>query len=305
MLRQCILTRQQAVISGPLGDPPFEVPSIAKAVTNFVFYKYQHLSQPEFQTMTEVAKTFLHCLNYWNFEPPSARSQQQITNEDASSYKINYTRWLMFCHVPAFCNSLRHFETTAVFGRTLLKAVFQFVSQQLLTKCKSEKDRMPVERRAMLSQMPKFLESLKHEVVNEESPIWDPNFKQPIGLMLKQKRDRDQMSISKKTNDAKKIKREDQPDELTDEMILKTIQRIDDTNYANKTEIVFPVNAPRDEAAKAEEKRGEIEFHIVGNSLTKSISKQSMLWLLGLQSVFSHQLPDMPREYISQLVFDS
>lgn len=74
--------------------------------------------------MTEVAKTFLHCLNYWNFEPPSSRTQA-ITVEDISSYKINYTRWLMFCHVPAFCNSLRHFETTVVFGRTLLKAVYQ------------------------------------------------------------------------------------------------------------------------------------------------------------------------------------
>lgn len=254
--------------------------------------------------MTEVAKTFLHCLNYWNFEPPSAR-YQQLTNEDASSYKINYTRWLMFCHVPAFCNSLRHFETTVVFGRTLLKAVYQFVCQQLLSKCKAEKDRMPVERRAMLSQMPKFLEALKHEVVNEESPIWDPNFKQPIGLMLQRKRDREQMAAStKKSNESKKQKREES-DELPDELIVRTIQRINDTNYANKTEIVFPVNAPRDEAAKAEEKRGDIEFHIVGNSLTRPISKQSMLWLLGLQSVFSHQLPDMPREYISQLVFDT
>lgn len=165
---------------------------------------------------------------------------------------------------------------------------------------------MPAERRAMLSQLPKFLEALKNEVVNEESPIWDPNFKQPIGLMMQRKRDREQMSAStKKTTEPnnKKHKRED-GEELSDDVIIKTIQRINDTNYANKAEIVFPVNAPRDEAAKAEEKRGEIEFHIVGNSLTHSITKQSMLWLLGLQSVFAHQLPDMPREYISQLVFD-
>lgn len=170
---------------------------------------------------------------------------------------------------------------------------------------------MPVERRAMLAQLPKFLEALKHEVVNEDSPIWDPNFKQPIGLMLQRKRDREQMSTNsanaKKGAESvppKKQKREDTPEELTDDLIAKTIQRINDTNFANRTEIVFPVNAPRDEAAKAEEKRGEIEFHIVGNSLTRPVTKQSMLWLLGLQSVFSHQLPDMPREYISQLVFD-
>lgn len=169
---------------------------------------------------------------------------------------------------------------------------------------------MPVERRAMIAQLPKFLEALKHEVVNEDSPIWDPNFKQPIGLMLQRKRDREQMSTNSgkakisAENPPKKSKREGTPEELSDDLILETVQRIKDTNYANRSEIVFPVNAPRDEAAKAEEKRGEIEFHIVGNSLTHPVSKQTMLWLLGLQSVFSHQLPDMPREYISQLVFD-
>lgn len=186
----------------------------------------------------------------------------------------------------------------------------QFVCQQLLSKCRAEKDRMPFERRAMLAQLPKFLEALKHEVVNGDSPIWDPNFKQPIGLMLQRKRDREQISTNsgnaKKSTEnlPKKQKREEIPEELTDDLVIKTIQRINDTNYANRAEIMFPVNAPRDEAAKAEEKRGEIEFHIVGNSLTHPISKQTMLWLLGLQSVFSHQLPDMPREYISQLVFD-
>lgn len=28
------------------------------------------------------------------------------------------------------------------------------------------------------------------------------------------------------------------------------------------------------------------------------------MWLVGLQNVFSHQLPRMPKEYITRLVFD-
>lgn len=177
------------------------------------------------------------------------------------------------------------------------------MSSQLLTKCRDDSDRMPIERRAMLAYLPKFLEALKNEVVNEDSPIWDPNFKQPIGLMMQRKRDRELLSANTKKSDNKRQKREES-DEIPDKDVIETIKRVNDASYANKNEIVFPVNAPRDEAAKAEEKRGEIEFHIVGNSLTRPITKQSMLWLLGLQSVFSHQLPDMPREYISQLVFD-
>lgn len=273
----------------------------------YCIFRYHHLSQPELHVMTEVAKIFLHCLNFWNFEAPSERCQP-ITNEDASSYKINYTRWLIFCHVPAFCSSLHHYETTAVFGRTLLKAVFQYVCQQLLSKCSAEKDRVPAERRPMLAQMPKFLEALKHEVVNEESPIWDPNFKQPIGLMLQRKRDREQMAAGKvKAEPAAKNPKFEDPNDISEDAIVKIVEKINDAVYmAKQTEAVFPpLNVARDQAPKAEELRGVIEFHIVGNSLNRPNTKQTMLWLLGLQSVFSYQLPDMPKEYISQLVFDS
>lgn len=93
-MRQCIIARQEAVINGPLGDPPFETPWISKAVSNFVFYKYSHLSQSELQTMTEVAKTFLNFVNHWNFEAPSVRCPE-MTAEDGSTYKINYTRYLL------------------------------------------------------------------------------------------------------------------------------------------------------------------------------------------------------------------
>uniref|UniRef100_A0A182UGY6 Uncharacterized protein n=1 Tax=Anopheles melas TaxID=34690 RepID=A0A182UGY6_9DIPT len=307
LLRQCILTRTQAVIRGPLGDPPFEQPSISKAVTNFVMHKYGHLHQAELDSMTDVAKTFLHCLNHWNFEAPSAR-QDLVSQEDVSNYKINYTRWLVFCHVPAFCSSLRHFETSVVFGRTLLKAVYQYVYQQLLMRCKIERDRMPPEKRIMLTQLPKFLEALKQEVVNEDSPIWSPNFKPTSSLLLhKTKRQHEGSSLSgtgKKMGDAKRYKKESDCEDLSDDVVARALKRINDSNYSSRAEVVFPPNAPRDEAAKAEENRREIEFHVVGNSLTKPVTKQSMLWLLGLHSVFAHQLPGMPREYISQLVFD-
>lgn len=187
LLRQCVITRQQAVIRGPLGDPPFESPCIAKAVYSFVFYKYNHLSPNELQTMTEVAKTFLNFLNHYNFEPPSMR-RADLKNDDASTYKINYTRWLVFCHVPAFCNSLRHFETSLVFGRTLLRTVFQYMAQQLKKKCISERDRFPADKRSIITQMPKFLEALKGELLKDDSPIWDQSYRPPTAFLLQQRK---------------------------------------------------------------------------------------------------------------------
>lgn len=166
---------------------------------------------------------------------------------------------------------------------------------------------MPPERRDLLLYLPGFIDDLKKEVIYEDSQIWDSNFKPPIGLTMKQKRDREQLSaniVPKKPTDVKRLKCDDL-DTVTDEMVIEAIEHIGDPTYANKNEIVFPVNAPRDEGAKTEESRQEIEFRIVGNSLTQSVSQNTMKWLLGLQSVFAHQLPDMPRDYIAHLVFDS
>ena len=162
LLRRCILQLSKPSVEGPLGTPPYEKPSIAKGVTNFVLFKFNHLSPKEWQMMWvsnlnrilftcstsvryDLAKMFLHCLNHWKLETPTAR-KQQMSSEDVSAYKVqpgcwnslleiwsslelllqvNYTRWLCYCHVPAFCDSLPHYDTTLIFGRSLLKSVFQ------------------------------------------------------------------------------------------------------------------------------------------------------------------------------------
>jgi histone acetyltransferase len=69
------------------GTPPFEKPAIAKGITNFVLYKFGHLPQKDWQTMYDLAKMFLHCLNHWKLETPTAR-KQTMSAEDISAYKV-------------------------------------------------------------------------------------------------------------------------------------------------------------------------------------------------------------------------
>lgn len=59
LLRKCILTMTRPTIDGPLRHPPFERPSIAKAITNFVFYKFSHLAQ-----RVSIMKNILFKLKY-------------------------------------------------------------------------------------------------------------------------------------------------------------------------------------------------------------------------------------------------
>ncbi|CAK1542566.1 unnamed protein product [Leptosia nina] len=339
LLRKCILTRSEPQIDGPLGQPPFEKPSIARAITNFVLYKFNALPQREWQTMYDLAKMFLHCFNHWNFETPSVRKLQTSNPEEISAYQINYTRWLVFCHVPAFCDSLPHYDTSLVFGRTLLRAVFKSVCRQLMDKCHSERDKMPPEKRILvLNHFPRFLGLLEEEIFSANSPIWDPEFKQmpPSHLQnildktpgkrgefervtatgeskdgfttvslsagsIKQeslKRSGSEMSVGGKR------RRVEESDDVSERTVTEIVATISDPNYMCGPDALFQMQAPRDEAAKLEEQRKLIEFHVIGNSLTGPVNKQTMLWLIGLHNVFSHQLPEMTKEYISQLVFD-
>lgn len=69
--------------------------------------------------------------------------------------------------------------------------------------------------------------------------------------------------------------------------------------------MVFSENTPAtDETAKMEEKQNIIQLHVIGNSVTQSMSKQIMIWLIGLQTIFSYNLPRVPKNYLTQLLFD-
>uniref|UniRef100_A0A4W3KGH5 Histone acetyltransferase n=1 Tax=Callorhinchus milii TaxID=7868 RepID=A0A4W3KGH5_CALMI len=355
LLRKCILQMGSPVVEGPLGSPPFEKPSIEQGVINFVQYKFSHLPIKERQTICELSKMFLNRINYWQLETPSQR-RLRSPNDDGAGYKVNYTRWLCYCNVPQFCDSLPRHETTHVFGRTLLRSVFTVMRRQLLEKSRQEKDKLPLEKRTLiLTHFPKFLSMLEEEVYSHSSPIWDLDFTvssgniqlgiqpvinpTPVSGILPTTRPfgygaspssgnidqtnsgslspvwRNKVTGSEQCMGEKRkatepynledAKRQrvlgDIPMELVNE-VMSTIT--DPAAMLGPETSLLSAHAARDEAARLEERRGVIEFHVVGNSLNQKPNKKMMMWLVGLQNVFSHQLPRMPKEYITRLVFD-
>lgn len=182
---------------------------------------------------------------------------------------------------------------------------------------------------------------LEVEIYTDNSPIWDPEFKQvppshlqsaldskgqqarktgefekvtiasnekdnftTINISPGMKRLHEKRFHSEGRSDTKRRKIDEAFEDLPDETVAEIVATINDPNYMCGPDAVFPPDVPRDETAKIEESRKIIEFHVVGNSLTQPVSKQTMLWLIGLHNVFSHQLVRMPKEYISQFVFD-
>ncbi|XP_039204797.1 histone acetyltransferase KAT2B isoform X3 [Crotalus tigris] len=348
LLRKCILQMGKPVVEGSLESPPFEKPSIEQGVNNFVQYKFSHLPSKERQTIVELAKMFLNRINYWHLETPS-QWRLRSPNDDIAGYKINYTRWLCYCNVPQFCDSLPQYETTQIFGRTLLRSVFTVMRRQLLEHARQEKDKLPLEKRTLiLTHFPKFLSMLEEEVYSQNSPIWDPDFitstsrssqlgiqtvinrppmmrsvsyssspsslEQPSGGTMspasKSASSLDQnLGEKRKNNESYSSENAKKPRVIGDipvELINEVMSTITDpTAMIGPEQTNFlSAHSARDEAARLEERRGVIEFHVVGNSLNQKPNKKIMMWLVGLQNVFSHQLPRMPKEYITRLVFD-
>lgn len=388
LLRKSICLLSRPIVEGPLGQPPFEQPSITQAVTNFVVHKFGD-NPKEWQIMYDLAKMFIHALNHWKLETPSVR-RQHAPNEDVSIYKINYTRWVCYCHIPSFCNSLAHYETTQIFGRTLLRSVFHVMRTALLDRIRNDKERMSPEKAAIvLANFPRFLSILEEEIYSVNSRIWDPNYKltpppntnlahffnspstglsspapsesstassaPPVSVRSFEKvtpdtdaallpststtvqslsnpsgytsfnltpgigpRDSkrkvtessdtpDQESTNSQVSSEhslmpKKIKLEPGCESITEEEAIRLFNIV--KNKTNDPASLLEINAARDEAARNEEARRLIEFHIVSNALTQATNKENQIWLVGLLNVFSHQLPRMPKEYITRLVFD-
>ncbi|KAF3707474.1 Histone acetyltransferase KAT2B [Channa argus] len=344
LLRKSILQMGKPMLEAQ-DSPPFEKPSIEQGVNNFVQYKFSHLPSKERQTIMELAKMFLNQINYWQLETPSQR-RQGVPNDDVAGYKANYTRWLCYCNVPQFCDSLPRYETAQIFGRTLLRSVFTVMRKQLLEQARQEKDKLPPEKRTLiLTHFPKFLSMLEEEVYSHNSPIWSQDFllgasggqipihtvvnAPPVARPLYYSTSPVSMDLStggsasparktasvlepnpvgekRKPSEPLPYEENKRPRVVGDipmDLINEVMATITDPAAIPETSLLSAHSA-RDEAARLEERRGVIEFHVIGNSLNQKPNKRILMWLVGLQNVFSHQLPRMPKEYITRLVFD-
>uniref|UniRef100_A0A8C5CH19 histone acetyltransferase n=1 Tax=Gadus morhua TaxID=8049 RepID=A0A8C5CH19_GADMO len=165
-----------------------------------------------------------------------------------------------------------------------------------------------------------FLSMLEEEVYSHSSPIWSQEFLLgSTGLQIPIHTGRtctnnpmqsgtEKQEIGEKRKPSEPLPHEDAKrqrvvGDIPQELINEVMATIADPAAIPETNLLSAHSA-RDEAARLEERRGVIEFHVIGNSLNQKPNKSILMWLVGLQNVFSHQLPRMPKEYITRLVFD-
>ena len=93
---------------------------------------------------------------------------------------------------------------------------------------------------------------------------------------------------------------EDNDNENEDESEAEKAEEDDVDKFKTVYEFQGEKYMYKERAGAVEEREGRIEFRVVHNNG----SRESFLILSGLKSIFQKQLPKMPREYISRLVYD-
>jgi len=76
--------------------------------------------------------------------------------DDQLGVVLVWIRWVCFCHVPVFCESLVKMDATLIFGRTFLSSVFLVMRRQLMERFTAEQEKMlPDKRTLVITHFPK------------------------------------------------------------------------------------------------------------------------------------------------------
>ncbi|KAL7078147.1 hypothetical protein ACQ4LE_002328 [Meloidogyne hapla] len=92
---------------------------------------------------------------------------------------------------------------------------------------------------------------------------------------------------------------------MRSDILKKAFQKFDEKKSKKeiKQEDIYSTEI-RKSIAETEEENGFISLHIINNDYSPLQNKNKIKWLFDVQRLFSIQLPKMPREYVTRIVFD-
>ncbi|CAL8078695.1 unnamed protein product [Orchesella dallaii] len=327
-----------------LGMPPYEEPSISRALTALIPFRYCHVNSSEWLAIEDLGKILLHTINSCKMDSPSIAALR-VGSAGYDVYKHMYKRWMILCQAPTLCDALPKYDVATIFGRQFLKEIFPNVKNHILEKFRMEKEEIQSTKRDLYGRLlPGFLDAIEEAIHTPNCPVWDVNFQPQLPSHAQPRSQQTNQSVTQhvpnlasvtasavankaatptstvtafKKDPGESTKAEemevDQPEEhpliatnVTKDLILEICRDLDDCNVGGGKDSLFDDSAAaRDEDARKEESKRIISCHVIANSSSVGVGKETMVWLIGLQNVFFHQLPKMPREYITRLVFDT
>ncbi|KJH50182.1 Bromodomain protein [Dictyocaulus viviparus] len=320
------LKKWTTVIDVPFGSPKFEDASAFEIVTGFVASAN---TAENAHSNLQFASKFLTVMNTWVIATPSLY-HETVPKVDRVLYRLFYTRWMFYVVLPQHFKSLKQYEAVEIFGQKGLQLFLKFALNRL-----EQNDSVQYQCKESICDLVPFMTSLLNFVessvknnvkFNEISscqtnlPIFtrhsgkenshectDPDFGEEERFSRKRTRVTCFYPSGFCTPSVAFLLLQSESAVPTDLFIRAIVKVVNDSKEKNfsisDSTDALQVDVCRGEAARIEEKKGIIE-QVIGNSLEPFQNRETIVSLLQLQSLFSVQLPKMPKEYITRLVFD-
>ncbi|VDN05328.1 unnamed protein product [Thelazia callipaeda] len=317
------------IVSCSFGYPPFEAFSIEDIVSYYIISKCAG-QQRELECCVEIASTFLRSINDWTL--PSLKDMQgKLSFPNLLAYRIIYARWLRFCLLPKENKSHQSYCIIKIFGFRFLIILLPFfiydvkkctrsvnlqVIQNLLNFASELNDILSCSNLLTDSKiLYSFPDGISRPSLKRGYSVWSTESHLDVtSNILETKFPRQELEHLNPITQCET--------NFDESLMLRLIARMELTNMQSKRWMskmnVFEVDVARTEVSRLEVKLNPafhsfflmeldnvISFHVISNNYDANHCHQKLAWLLQLQCLFSTQLPRMPKEYISRLVFDN
>ncbi|XGW13413.1 hypothetical protein V3C99_000051 [Haemonchus contortus] len=244
-------------------------------------------STENIQHNLDCASKLLTIINTWKIPTPTVYLDA-VPKADRIQYRLFYTRWMYFVILQQQFKSFKQYEAVEIFGYKGLQFFLNFALSSQGADLQSVE-----ELHEFMSSLVSFVEmSLKTPI--KLRMVLPDGLELPKFTRLSEREPSFESSRpASREEDKPSRKRTKSESSLSTDLFLRAIVKT-----------VNDVDVCRGETARIEEKNGIIEFKVIGNSLKPFQDRETTVSLLQLQSLFSVQLPKMPKEYITRLVFD-
>ena len=263
--------------------PPYESPTIATILSRFVECRFPQssISESKFQSISVLVETTLSIVNSYGPALPTAASSDPV-------YQLLCDRW-------ASLDEASRPSVAEAFGRYVLACLVPTLEAAVL------KAGLPADYRTMV---PKFFVTLQQELAHEGSPVTEPpgDFERhiaPVGHIIG-------FTTSASTISASIAASQGTGGASTAGGASSSLSGVmgDGTNLsAGALPLEYQRLAHAQQHMSSAQRAvasGEIALKVIANDG----KRESLRILTSCKELFGKQLPKMPKEYITRLVFD-
>lgn len=317
-----------------IGKPNFEPESLSPYILVKKFIASRPVDNAEKQRLAEIGTLFLTEMNHWKLEGFQSLADKLNVPLEQGKYRMMYVRMDYYVNMPAKYVSFKQFQTVDIFGEKFTTTFCNYLinvlntgnytpfglsesdleenSEDLITFATDLRRYLETEdpqststtnrRKDSISTEDVILKYVKRKKPTDHSESSSPRELSTSPVEEPRRRKKEPSSSAKKS-----------PETEESMALLRSLIRAikfegDLDAMEPKTKVEFEAlntEVSRGLSALQEEESGLIEFRVIGNDLDPFQHHEQLVHLVELQNLFGAQLPKMPKEYVTRLIFDS